>query len=223
VAIHIRRTDKFKTHRKEDHLPPRTFPEYAQLFRGWAYWRQTLPSSRLQLLLGSEDKMTYSQFPPLVAPTVTYWVPPRYFVMDMSQGKQFVSINQGNSRLGQLYQIMSARAAERNMSAAALAAAPAADVESAGLLKDEGMVLLAQMLLMGHCHAFIGSYASNVAILVHDLMAHRRLLDGLPMIALDVNGRSYCGCGASFCMTLERKAVRNPTKQLKEIIDAFRS
>lgn len=223
VAIHIRRTDKFKSHRKEDHFPPRTFPEYAQLFRGWAYWRQSLPTSQLQLLLGSEDKATYSQFPPLVTPTVTYWVPPRYFVMDMSQGKQFVSINQGNSRLSQLYDIMLIRARERNMSAAALTGARAADPEAAGLLKDEGMVLLAQMLLMGHCRAFIGSYASNVAVLVHDLMANRRLLDGFPMIALDVNGRSYCGCGASFCMTLERKAVRDPTKQLKEIIDSFHS
>jgi hypothetical protein len=223
VAIHIRRTDKFGTHRKEDHMPPRSFPEYAHLFRGWAYWRQTLPTFRLQLLLGSEDKTSYAQFPPLVAPTVTYWVPPRYFVMDMSEGKQFVSINQGNSRLGQLYDIMSARAAERNMSAAALAAAQAGDPEAAGLLKDEGMVLLAQMLMMSHCQAFFGSYASNVAVMVHDLMGHRRLLDGLPLIAHDVNGRSYCGCGASFCMMLERKAVRDPTKQLKEIIDAFRA
>jgi len=83
VAIHIRRTDKFTTNRREDHFPPRSFPEYAQLFRGFAYWRQTLPVSSLQLLVGSEDKTTYAQFPPLVAPTVSHWIPTRYFVMDM--------------------------------------------------------------------------------------------------------------------------------------------
>eukprot|EP00326_Haptolina_ericina_P035475 CAMPEP_0181231840 /NCGR_PEP_ID=MMETSP1096-20121128/35355_1 /TAXON_ID=156174 ORGANISM="Chrysochromulina ericina, Strain CCMP281" /NCGR_SAMPLE_ID=MMETSP1096 /ASSEMBLY_ACC=CAM_ASM_000453 /LENGTH=143 /DNA_ID=CAMNT_0023325977 /DNA_START=75 /DNA_END=506 /DNA_ORIENTATION=- len=143
--------------------------------------------------------------------------------MDMSQGKRFESIRQGNSRLGQLYAIMEARAKERGLSAAALAAAAAMDPEAASLLKDEGMVLVAQMLLMGRCEAFIGSYASNVAVLVHDLMAYTRLHDGKPMQALDVNGRTYCGCGASFCMTLERKAVRDPTKGLKSIIDAFRS
>ena len=97
VAMHIRRTDKFKTNRKEDHMPMRTFPEcaaaplpppplpaaaraataaaaaaaattagatasvtaparpsarYAQLFKGWAYWKAALPPARLSLLLG---------------------------------------------------------------------------------------------------------------------------------------------------------------------------
>jgi len=54
-------------------------------------------------------------------------------------------------------------------------------------------------------------------------MAYNRIQDGLPMHALDVNGRSYCGCGASFCMTLERKAGRDPTRQLKGLIDSFRA
>jgi len=84
------------------------------------------------------------------------------------------------------------------------------------------MVLIAQILLMAGCEAFIGSYASNVAVLLHDLMAAKRLAAQLPLHAMDVNGRVYCGCGASFCMTLERKAVRDPTRSVKDIIDSFR-
>jgi len=141
--------------------------------------------------------------------------------MDMSEGKTFKSINQGNSRLEQLYAIMSYRATERNQSAAALAAVASSDIDAAGLLKDEGMVLVAQMILMGRCAAFIGSYASNVAVLVHDLMAHSRLLDGGRFQVLDVNGRSYCGCGASFCMTLEKKALRDPTRSTEDIVTSF--
>ena len=33
VAVHIRRTDKFKTNRKEDHLQMKSFVDYAQLFK----------------------------------------------------------------------------------------------------------------------------------------------------------------------------------------------
>ena len=29
---------------------------------------------------------------------------------------------------------------------------------------------------------------------------------------MDVNGRVYCGCGASFCMNLERKLAASQTK-----------
>ena len=95
-------------------------------------------------------------------------------------------------------------------------------VLAARLLKDEGMTLISQMLLMSGCEAFIGSYSSNVAILVHDLMLARRGARGEAMHAIDVNGRVYCGCGASFCMTAERKAVRDPTKSVRQIVDAFR-
>ena len=72
------------------------------------------------------------------------------------------------------------------------------------------------------CDAFIGSYASNVAVLVHDLMLAHHGRRGLPLHTMDVNGRVYCGCGASFCMTLERKEIRDPTRTAKAIVEAFR-
>ena len=53
------------------------------------------------------------------------------------------------------------------------------------------------------------------------LLDARERSNGEQLHALDVNGRSYCGCGASFCMTLERKALRDPTKSLKAIVDTF--
>ena len=109
------------------------------------------------------------------------------------------------------------------LSSAQLIARRHSDPEAARLLTDEGMVLVAQILMMGECGAMIGSYASNVAVLVHDLMFAERARHGEQLHALDVNGRSYCGCGASFCMTLERKALRDPTKSLKTIVDAFHS
>ena len=62
-----------------------------------------------------------------------------------------------------------------------------------------------------------------MAVLVHDLMLAERQRSGEQFHALDVNGRAYCGCGASFCMTLERKAVRDPTRSIEEIVGAFRS
>ena len=58
---------------------------------------------------------------------------------------------------------------------------------------------------------------------MHDLMLAERQRSGEQFHALDVNGRAYCGCGASFCMTLERKAVRDPTRSIEEIVGAFRS
>ena len=84
-------------------------------------------------------------------------------------------------------------------------------------------MLVAQILMMGECGAFIGSYASNVAVLVADLMYAERARRGEQLHALDVNGRAYCGCGASFCMTLERKAGRDPTRSIEDIVGAFRS
>ena len=81
------------------------------------------------------------------------------------------------------------------------------------------------------CHSPLATYHLPLAtchthffqVLVRDLMAYNRLLDGKPMHELDVNGRAYCGCGASFCMTLERKMVRDATRSAKSVIDSFRS
>ena len=40
---------------------------------------------------------------------------------------------------------------------------------------------------------------------------------------MDVNGRVYCGCGASFCMQLERKLAGGSSSQTaKQIVDSFR-
>ena len=76
---------------------------------------------------------------------------------------------------------------------------------------------------MSECEALFGSYASNVAILVHDLMHARMVARRERLHAVDVNGRTYCGCGASFCMTLERKAVRDPTRTVKAIVTGFKA
>ena len=39
---------------------------------------------------------------------------------------------------------------------------------------------------------------------------------------MDVNGRSYCGCGASFCMKLERRGTREPRRPYRHMVAAFR-
>ena len=91
--------------------------------------------------------------------------------------------------------------------------------------KDEGMALILQMLLMGECASLIGSFSSNVAVIVHDLMLARRGARGSSTHTMDVNGRVYCGCGASFCMNLERKLAAPQTTSAgtaKQIIDGFR-
>ena len=54
-------------------------------------------------------------------------------------------------------------------------------------------------------------------------MLAERQRSGEQFHALDVNGRAYCGCGASFCMTLERKAVRDPTRTVKAIVTGFKA
>ena len=87
------------------------------------------------------------------------------------------------------------------------------------------MALILQMLLMGECASLIGSFSSNVAVIVHDLMLARRGSRGASTHTMDVNGRVYCGCGASFCMNLERKLAASQTKSsgtTKQIIDGFR-
>lgn len=88
--------------------------------------------------------------------------------------------------------------------------------------KDEGMALATQMLLMARCDALVGSFASNVAIAVHDLQAARRTWNATrgveaapPPQTHDVNGRGYCGCGASFCMALEQLHGAHPEQSLE--------
>ena len=152
--------------------------------------------------------------PPILAPYASYWIPAAYFVMDGSKGKKFVDIRQGNSRLGELYGGLEDEAkAQRDSNGAGGAAR---------LRKDEGLVLIAQILLMSGCEAVLASYSSNVAILVHDLMYARKVARGEAMHAMDVNGRIYCGCGASFCMNLERKTVREGGRSIKHVVDGFK-
>ena len=84
------------------------------------------------------------------------------------------------------------------------------------------MVLVLQILLMSGCDALIASFSSNVAVLVHDLMLARRIVRREAAHVLDINGRVYCGCGASFCMNLERKTVREGGRSIKRVIDGFK-
>ena len=77
-------------------------------------------------------------------------------------------------------------------------------------------------MVLLQCEAFLGSYSSNVAILLHDLMLARKVARGEAMHALDVNGRVYCGCGASFCMNLERKTVSKSGRSIKHVVDGFK-
>ena len=151
--------------------------------------------------------------PPLLAPTVTYWVPSRYFVMD-----SFRDITDNNNKLVDKY----ARLLKRMAEARAQGAAAVAALEAAGAKKDEGMALVMQILLMGECEAFFGSFASNVAILVHDLMHARMVARKERLHAVDVNGRTYCGCGASFCMKLEKRSGREPRRTVRNMVEAFR-
>ena len=78
------------------------------------------------------------------------------------------------------------------------------------------------MLMMAECEALFGSYASNVAIFVHDLMLARSVARRERMTAVDVCGRTYCGCGASFCMKMERRATREPRRAIRHMVEAFR-
>jgi hypothetical protein len=206
VAMHIRRTDK---HTEDHRTAQRSFADFAQSFKAWGYWAYPGVQQGLRAFLGSEDKATFDAMPPLLRPFGAYWIPSSYFVMDMSAKNKFVNIRQGNERLGQLYG--SLEDAAKGKVAAGRA-----------LHKDEGMVLIAQMLLMSGCEALIASFSSNVAVLVHDLMYARKVSRGEMTHAVDVNGRVYCGCGASFCMTLERKTVREAGRSIKHVIDGFK-
>ena len=68
----------------------------------------------------------------------------------------------------------------------------------------------------------IASYSSNVAILVHDLMLARGVARQTSVHAIDVQGRVYCGCGASFCMEMERHAKKEPSRGTKSMVEAFK-
>eukprot|EP00965_Chrysotila_dentata_P154929 5119424-Pleurochrysis_carterae.AAC.4 len=162
--------------------------------------------------------------PPLLAPAISFWIPARFFVMDMSENKRFVNIKQSNALMLELYGKMedSAAASKAQGSARAGAATAANGPGVASFsLADEGMALILQILLMAECDAFFGSYSSNVAILVHDLMLAQATVTGERRDAFDVNGRVYCGCGASFCMRLEKRAAREPARAIKHMVDAF--
>ncbi len=206
VAMHIRRTDK---HTEDHRTAQRSFSDFAQTFKAWGYWAYPGVQQGLRAFLGSEDKATFGAMPPLLRPFGAYWIPSSYFVMDMSAKNKFVNIRQGNERLGELYGSLED-------------AAKGKGAGGGGLHKDEGMVLIAQMLLMSGCEALIASYSSNVAILVHDLMYARKVSRGEMTHAIDVNGRIYCGCGASFCMTLERKTVRETGRSIRHVVDGFK-
>ena len=211
VAMHIRRTDK---HTEDHRTASRSFADFGAVFKAWAYWVYPGQASGLSVFLGSEDVKTFAAMPPPLAPFAAYWISGSYFVMDMSAGKRFVNIKQGNDRLGELYGGLSGLAAKGG--------GTLSPAERAALSKDEGMALVAQIVLMSGCEAFVGSYSSNVAILVHDLMLARRIARGEALHALDVNGRVYCGCGAGFCMQAERKATRDPTLSVRQIVANFK-
>lgn len=87
--------------------------------------------------------------------------------MDLSAGRRFINIKQGNERLAELYGLL-----EDEDEANRKAGRPS----NASFRKDEGMALITQILMMSECEAFIGSYSSNVAILVHDLLLARKVV-----------------------------------------------
>lgn len=213
AAMHVRRTDKFRGRRREDMRKQKGFDDFGRAFKFWAHWMSARPSGQVRLLLGSEDPVTFRTMPPLVAPTVAYWIPGSYFVMS-----SFKDITDNNNKLVDKYDRL------KKAMAAARAEGPAsvARLEAAGATKDEGMALVVQILLMAECEAFFGSFASNVAILVHDLMHARMVAKSERLHAVDINGRTYCGCGASFCMKLERRATREPRRTVRNMVEAFR-
>ena len=189
------------------------FDDFGRAFKFWVHWMSARPSGQVRLFLGSEDPLTFRAMPPLVAPTVAYWIPGSFFVMS-----SFKDITDNNNKLvgkyAKLQQAMAAARAEGPQSVARL--------EAAGATKDEGMALVVQILMMAECEALFGSYASNVAILVHDLMHARMVRRSERLHAVDINGRTYCGCGASFCMKLERRSSREPRRTVRNMVEAFR-
>mgnify|MGYP006132663837 CR=1 FL=1 len=256
VAVHIRRTDKVgvvDTNRREDDRAPKSWADFAVALKEWAFWRQARPPSELAVVLGSEDPRTFVHFPRLIRPIASWWVTPQAFVFDGSAGRRFEGIKQANERLAELYGLMEDEAAELAKAKKAKARGGGGGgrgggrggtgkAESHNLRKDEGMALAAQLLLMARCDALVGSFASNVAIIVHDLQHGRWALaregggggrgangsgsgaasSSEPPQTVDVNGRSYCGCGASFCMALEQRSAEHPAVPLEESVAGFK-
>ena len=131
----------------------------------------------------------------MLAPTRAAWIPPSSFVLDASRGdRAFKHIRQGNRRLWELY----SRGEE---------------------WRDEGMALVAQLLLMAECDAFVGSFASNLAVLVHDLQLARRVTERRELQVVEVDGRVYCGCGAKACMQLEAAATQRPRTPYRALLN----
>jgi len=213
AAMHVRRTDKFKGRRREDRKAQKDFGDFGRAFKFWAHFLSPRPSTQLRVLVGSEDPVTFRAMPPLMWPAVSYWLPGRYFVME-----SFKDITDNNNKLVDRY----ARLVKAMTQAKASGATAVAALEARGALKDEGMALVLQILLMSECDSLFGSYASNVAILVHDLMHARMVARRERLHAVDINGRTYCGCGASFCMKLERRSIREPRRAVRHMVEAFR-
>ena len=87
VAMHVRRTDKFRGRRREDSRSQVDFSGFARAYRFWAHWFATRPAGgggggdgMPRVLLGSEDPATFRVMPALLAPTVAYWIPGHAFV-----------------------------------------------------------------------------------------------------------------------------------------------
>jgi hypothetical protein len=123
-----------------------------------------------RILLGSEDKTTFERMPTLLSPAEVWYIPPRYFVMDMSESKQFKDIKQGNARLAEIYGLLED---QRDVAQRRGGAAFQAFLAHASSSSDEGMALALQIIMMGECTALFGSMSSNVDILVSDLQLAR--------------------------------------------------
>ena len=215
AAMHVRRTDKFRGRRREDLKAQIGFNGFGRAFKFWAHWLSSRPSGQLRVLLGSEDPQTFKSMPTLLWPAASYWLPAKYFVME-----SFKDITDNNNKLVSRYARIQKEMEEAKASADPKAAVAA--LVAKGYTKDEGMALVLQILLMSECEALFGSYASNVAILVHDLMHARMVARRERLHAVDVNGRTYCGCGASFCMKLEKRGNREPKRTVRNMVEAFR-
>mmetsp|Transcript_24750 Transcript_24750/g.79952 ORF Transcript_24750/g.79952 Transcript_24750/m.79952 type:complete len:539 (+) Transcript_24750:65-1681(+) len=235
AAMHVRRTDK----KTEDHRWRGTadFRPYASAYRAWSYWgAEAGPLDRRlaigpdgnaergraeppRVLLGSEDKATFATMPTLLAPAEAWYIPHRYFVMDMSDGNQFKHIKQGNARLAERY---GALEDERDAAARSGAAALRAFLARPGSTRDEGMALALQILMMGECAALFGPLSSNVDVLVSDLQLARATRLRTRYHVFDPNSRSYCGCGASFCMVIERAQEADPTRGYPSMVQAMK-
>jgi hypothetical protein len=234
AAMHVRRTDK----KTEDHRWRGTadFRPYANAYRTWSYWGAEVgpldarpvvgpggntgrgKAEPARVLLGSEDKETFEMMPTLLAPAEAWYIPHRYFVMDMSDGNQFKHIKQGNARLAERYGLLED---QRDAAARGGAAALQAFLAWPGSTRDEGMALALQILMMGECAALFGPLSSNVDVLVSDLQLARAVRLRTRYHTFDPNSRSYCGCGASFCMVLERAQEADPTRGYPSMVQSM--